>query len=251
MCAICAELQRVLGVETTERLATEAWFCELEAWRNFKRDAARVVQGMDGEEDTALATLVEVGMFAELIFGVSNQARDQARRDVRLTTTDAQALVRLRARGFVDGKGKLWGRNNCLADSLLQLLVKHRVIYGDLADEELSDDMRGRMCNDSRDLLCESRVLHPRRGGGELDRDAYLQHHVHARPTIEFFLRRFRNRNGIPAAGIELRVHTRNDDAVGGEGSVDSHIVLDRREARSGTPLVVHLFCHTGRGIRA
>jgi hypothetical protein len=229
------------------------WFCVLEVWRNFKRVVAPLVQGLDEDEDAALAMLVDLKLLAELIFAVRFRVRESQRGDVHVVTNDAQALERLRTRGYVRKDGRLWGRNNCLADSLLQLLVRHRVIYGDRPDHGLTDGKRKSVCNANRDRLCQSRALHPRRESGERYIDAYLQHHVHAGPTIKYFLEyehcQLRIRDGIPEAGVQLCVHTRFDGDLGGDESADSHTVLAGSSAgRAGGPLVMHLFCHTGEG---
>ena len=179
---------------------------------------------------------------------LTDLARDQARRDVSVRMSNTEALERLRQRGYVDGKGKLWGRNNCLADSLFQLLVRHRVIYWDPANGACVDDVvvRPDLCNRNRDHLCLHETLHPLGVRGERDPDAYLQHHVHGGPTIEFFMKKVPVLDGIPEAGVVIRVHTKHDEVVGGEGSVDSWPVLQwNGSGRAGLALVLHLFCHT------
>ena len=251
VCAICAELQRSLGDAEALRLAGAQWFCDLERWRNFKRDVAQLVESVDDAgEYGILVMLNELGLLAELIFGVSNQARSQAALDVHLTTSDEQAIARLRDRGYERRFGKLWGRNNCLADSLLQLLVIHRVIHDDQADGEL---WRRDACIANRNHLCANPVLHPRDRSGRQDAGAYLQHHVHARPTLKFFLDAtqcpaFRVRDGVTDAGIVLVVHTRYDEDVLAAGIIDRTTHLDRVGA-TDAPLEFHLFCHTGEDV--
>ena len=97
----------------SEMCIRDRWFCDLERWRNFKRDVAQLVESVDDAgEYGILVMLNELGLLAELIFGVSNQARSQAALDVHLTTSDEQAIARLRDRGYERRFGKLWGRNN-------------------------------------------------------------------------------------------------------------------------------------------
>ena len=135
------------------------------------------------------------------------------------------------------------------ADSLLQLLVHHRVIYGDGDDLELSEPKREAVCSENRDRLClrNNGRLMPRWANGRADPEAYLQHHVHAGPTIEFFLEQFVSRTGVPDGGIELHVHTRFDEDVGIAGILDKHSVCVRRP--DGVPLIMHVFCKTGGGL--
>ena len=60
------------------------------------------------------------------------------------------------------------------------------------------------------------------------------------------FMSKFPILDGIPEAGVVIRVHTKHDEVVGGEGSVDSWPVLERNgSGRAGPALVLHLFCHT------
>ena len=42
--------------------------------------------------------------------------------------TDEQKVAALRRQGLSVGVGKVWGANNCLADSLLQLMQEHKVV---------------------------------------------------------------------------------------------------------------------------
>jgi hypothetical protein len=126
--------------------------------------------------------------------------------------------------------------------------VRHRVICWDPANGDFDDDARVRrdVCNRNRDNFCLNDMLHPLGVGGKRDPDAYLQHHVHGGPTIVFFMSEFPVLDGIPEAGVVIRVHTKHDEVVGGEGSVDSWPVLERNgSGRAGPALVLHLFCHT------
>jgi hypothetical protein len=241
--AICAQLHSTFGARKAYELEQEDWFCVLLEWRNFKK-SVMLTTGLD---DDALGLVTGLGLLAELMFAVSHRARENARTDVRRPqTTDGQALERLKALGYEWRQGKVWARNNCLADSLLQLLVYHLVIYGDGADHELSDTRREDVCSLNRDRLwrISNCRLRPRRESGREDTEAYLQHHVHAGPTIEFFVEQFASRDGVPDGGIELHVHTRFDEDVGVAGILDKHLVCVRRPG--GAPLIMHLFCSTG-----
>jgi hypothetical protein len=244
--AICAQLRKTFSARKAYELAQEDWFCMLLEWRTFKR-SVMLTTALD---DDALGLVAALGLLAELMFAVSHRARENARTDVRRPqTSDGQALERLKAAGYEWRQGKVWHRNNCLADSLLQLLVHHRVIYGDGDDLELSEPKREAVCSENRDRLClrNNGRLMPRWANGRADPEAYLQHHVHAGPTIEFFLEQFVSRTGVPDGGIELHVHTRFDEDVGIAGILDKHSVCVRRP--DGVPLIMHVFCKTGGGL--
>ena len=153
-CALLAALQETLGETMVEKLAVADWFCDLDICREFKREAAQLLAGLEVDgNDLGLATLTFVGVLPKVVFRLTDLARDQARRDVSVRMSNTEALERLRQQGYACGQGKLWGRNNCLADSLLQLLVRHRVICWDPANGDFDDDARVRrdVCNRNRD----------------------------------------------------------------------------------------------------
>ena len=240
--ATCRALEENLGVGAARALASEPWFVELERWRFFAIDVLDVLQ----EEDDPIAMLVELGMLQELVFGVCRTAVVQASQDVVVRTTDEEALHALRAQGWSKGVGQVWGENDCLADSLLQLLQLHEILSGDCADGSLSDAARKDACVENRKALCGNRRLRPRRANGQPDYGAFLQHDLHAAPTIEFFISRFGVKRGVPSGGIDILVHTRSDAYVG--GNIASRRVCEGLSHRVGPALELHLFNWTGQG---
>jgi hypothetical protein len=138
--------------------------------------------------------------------------------------SDTEALQELRALGFERGRGEIFRdaedrpANQCLADSLLQLLIRHGCLRGDIGEPT-----RKEACAENRRRLVEGPVaLRPTdrcpftgaRVAGESP-GAFLQHDVHAEPTVRFFMEWFALRGcvlrGLPAEGIQLVVRSRFD----------------------------------------
>ena len=156
--------------------------------------------------------------------------------------TDAAALRSLRLR-FTKGVGIIWDNNECLADSLLQLLVYHGLL-----SDDITLVMRRDACAANRALLVNhaERVLRPRVAGvagfdrADEDPGAFLQDSLHAEPTVRYFIQRFEatRRRALPAGGILLIVHSRFDSdtlpasemricRVDGGGPAELPIVFD------------------------
>ena len=81
------------------------------------------------------------------------------------------------------GWGPRWGANQCLADSLLQLLVHHRLVPADVDREGL--------CALNRIELESDEVTVPRSRDGVKDPGGFLEHNRHAGPSLQFFLQVF------------------------------------------------------------
>ena len=81
-CALLAALQETLGEAMVKKLASEDWFCDLDICREFKREAAQLLAGLEVDgNDLGLATLTDVGVLPKVVFRLTDLARDQARRD--------------------------------------------------------------------------------------------------------------------------------------------------------------------------
>ena len=164
--------------------------------------------------------------------------------DVRLRT-DAERLNELQRGGLDRRVGRVWGRNDCCADSLLQLLIVHGILPEDISEPE-------------RDAACEANrfaLVHgvgenrPRDLRGRDDPSAFLEHDRHAEPTVEFFMRWFNQRllRELPDEGIELTVYSRVDSPT--LPPATRRICRRAGDGRDGLPLQVHLFNTTGSGI--
>jgi hypothetical protein len=150
--------------------------------------------------------------------------------------SDVETLAHLRTLGYEPGRGMVWtdkyvrghplmqySANQCLADSLLQLLQRAGVL-----NRHISEAERIHSCAENRRRLLshEDVALRPRRRCAATGVDegedplAYLQHDVHAEPTVYFFLEWFRVKGKVlrelPVGGIRLTVFSRFDSAVGG-----------------------------------
>ena len=163
--------------------------------------------------------------------------------------TDVQRMAQLESQGWELRKGSVWGRGDCLADSLLQLSVVHGILPEELnADDGRRE--RNAACAAVRAHLCghASLELRPRNSEGVQDPESYLEHDRHAAEILSFFLARFRDRKlrELPEGGVTLLVKTRYDALP---GFVVMLTVCARREgAVPGGPLEFALFDWTGGG---
>ena len=243
---LCAALQDRFGVGRALDLASSDWFADggpNDRWAIFAGDVQDVLVGVDG--GAVMPLLVELGLVQELLFAVCRIAVEQANLDVDVRTTDDEALVELLSSGWELRRGEVWGENDCLADSLLQLLQAHCVIRGDSVDGSLSHVARKAACEENRRRLWGDPLLRPRLLSGRHEYGAFLQHDVHAGPTIEFFLTRFECISDLPSAGVDILVHTRADSYV---ASVASRRVCGGLTDLPGAALEMHLFNWTGQG---
>ena len=147
----------------------------------------------------------------ELLFHVTRLALVQDTVRIPVETTDMEKLDDLEQQGWQRRDGETWGSNDCLADSLLQLLFESGVVLLPVVSEGEQGTMRREACRENRQALCASDALHPRDSDGVLDPRTYLQHDRHAAATVQFFMNRFGLGGGLPQAGICLVVHTRLD----------------------------------------
>jgi len=167
--------------------------------------------------------------------------------------SDTETQTELRLLGYEIGHGKIWGDSQCLADSLLQLLQREGVLAGDISDPE-----RKEACAENRRRLIahEDPAVRPRNRCAATGTDrgedprAYLQHDVHAEPTIWFFLEWFALKGKVlcdlPRGGICLTVFSRFDSAIGGRAVVQV-CGRERPQGRDGV-LRLNLYNLTGSG---
>ena len=99
--------------------------------------------------------------------------------------SDAERCRELeRHHGVIRRKGCVWGRNDCCADSLLQLLIEHGVL-----PKTIDAGQRDKVCLENRRALWGGpAALRPRSYDGVETWDAYLEVDRHADATIRFFL---------------------------------------------------------------
>jgi hypothetical protein len=228
---LLAEMRQVFGDSRARELAQSAW---LVAWPRWEVFAEEVLVAAGRSEDFSITASLNILAMRELLFALQRFliARDKDR------PSDQMKLRSLQAMGFKWAHGEVWGRNNCLADSLLQLLIKHGLI-------RQSVDRRA-ACKANRVALESQPSLVPRRADGRLDLGGYLQHHRHAEAIIRFFFDRFRCRAAdLPAAGFVVYCHANYDD---NDHPPDQVLVCEGLGVRVGPPLHFHLFNWVGSG---
>ena len=214
-------------------LLTEQWFLELHQWRDFAVDVkALLQQPFSSEQEHALASLA-----TELLWYIKHIVCDQlVHQIVDVSGSDQQALQQLQREGMVPGHGDPTG-NNCMADSLLQLLVSEGYV------QEMTPQERQIMCRSVRSHFVGREQLHPRDANGRCNAFAYLQHHRHAEAALLYFMSKCQILKPIPSeTGLLLAVHARLPSLgdllrlVGPEG-----MSINLPGPR------VHLYCFSGR----
>jgi hypothetical protein len=149
--------------------------------------------------------------------------------------TNEERLSDLEARGFTKRNGQVWGENDCLADSLLQLLISSNVVPEGV-DRELA-------CKQNRWNLERQPALVPRTRSGRKDLGGMLQHHRHATATLRFFLDWFSSDlRSFPVSGVRLSVHARYD----GDVCSDVDVYCEGVGECAGGPLLFDVFNTTG-----
>ena len=243
---LCSGLVEMMGYRVAYDLATSPWFVELEYWRVFAEGALLFLADSQADFSMPLLFLENSPVDPrELLFNVTRLALVQETAVINVGTTDEEKLHELEQQGWARRDGEAWGSNDCLADSLLQLLFENMVVLlPSVSDEELRK-VRRDACRENRLLLRASDGLHPCDTSGRPDPGAYLQHDRHAHATVQFFLNRFGLGESLPRAGICLVVHSRMDsDQI----PPATRTICEGVSDLPGPPLRLHLFNWTGRG---
>ena len=148
--ALLAHMEQVFGAGAAYALAADTpWVLDWARWELF------AVEVVKHGPDLGEVLLTEL---RDLLFALSRIHADNVQLPER---TNDEALADLVARGFVVRRGRVWEQNQCLADSLLQLLVFHGLVDGDVDREAL--------CALNRVELESNPVTVPRNRSGELE----------------------------------------------------------------------------------
>jgi hypothetical protein len=214
----------VYGAQCETILATE-WSCDWAQWdgrRPGKMDVAAtdepgLVQALQKYDFGSDADIFSGGVLDAIHKRVRRHVCLAAEHSVVVHKTDADMKDSLTGQGFVFGiaNGK---ENNCLSDSLLQLLESHGFV------DSLSRQQREKACvalREDLNLLPPQDPLRPRsREGVEAmpDAGAFLQHDLHAGYALDFFRKRFalggRWKLEFPNSGVRVTVRSRHDSQV-------------------------------------
>ena len=243
---VLAHLQARFGLGLAWDFAMQSWFVDLSSLEAFARNIHARLQGVDLQRLDGCIHLVPelVGeLLSQLEYAVSSH-----RTPLNLEVSDAEMLVYLRGRGFHRREGRVWGRNNCLPDSLLQLLeILGLVSCGRGQGERLTDPERQVACGEVREHLCAQPELVPRDPDGSENREAYMQHHRHADAIVKHFVSKYPGPCQLPAVGLCLHVHARYDTD---RSPADTWRICGGVGAGQGRAMDLHLYCSTGREIQ-
>ncbi len=143
------------------------------------------------------------------------------------------------------GVGQVWGRNDCMADSL-QLLCHHGILPR-FQDGDQPGGIRDAACQANRSHLrrCLSIAAQHRPQGNE-----FLQENIHSEATIEFFMTHFANEKlrDLPLSGVLVVVHSVWNWQTDLCPPSESRACVRNAVATDG-PLVLHLYNTTYGGI--
>ena len=231
--AVVGEMQVRVGEGLAWEFAESSWLSAWPRWEVFAEEVQVALQTWE----TDLAVMHVAPLISGLLFALFRYALQQ--KHMTVNTGDEGMLAELGAAGWVRRDGMVWGENDCLADSLLQLLIKRGVIPGDV-DRQVA-------CHANRAQLERTQDLLPRDLDGNVCLGGMLEHHRHAAPTVRFFLDFFGVRavDLLPRAGINVVVHARYDDI---EHPPDEVLLCAEVGRRAGGVWEFHLFNWTGVG---
>ena len=236
-------LQQAFGKDGAQKLAQAPWVKELENWRNLASEVRLLGAG-------SLPQAVEVcsAIVSETVFAVTRLIVQQEAATLSINMSDQEKQQEFLARGWQWRSAAAWGENNCLADSLLQLLHLHGFVRASAEGlDEASAAEREAACNAARQHLLRSAGLMPRNAYGTAQWDAYLQHHRHAKALFEFFLGRYpQGLRQVPPGGLVLVVHARYDTL---QVPPDFVVLRAGSSRRQGCPMEIHVFNWTGAGL--
>ena len=232
---VLAQMQSDFGVKGASELACEEWLVKWGRWRLFAEDVRAAAMSWSGEG--LLVSHVEEQL-RSFVFALQHIVAEQSVQWHANRRSDEEALAMLRDAGFEWRRGKVWGENACLMDSLLQVLIHYGFVPAGVD--------RKAACQATRVHLESKAVLVPRRIDGSVHLGGYLEHYKHGEPALEHFFERFGcARASLPSAGFCLIVHSCVDDV---NHPPDEKIVCVGYGTRAGGPVPCHLFNWMGGG---
>ena len=249
--AVLQALRSEYGVRAQDILVAP-WSQDWEQWDHLVASvqSAVAVRGDACLIEEDVLELVRKVLRAHVRLSVSNAAV--------VFPTDAEKLRELVGVGLNCGRGEIFRdangdpANQCLADSLLQLLIHHGLLSSDIGE----GDRREACAENRRMFVASDGPLQPRDRDAFSGQDAgvnpqaFLQHDVHAAPSVCFFMEWFRSRGlsvrELPAAGIVLTVHSRFDSA---DLPPDRHEICVGVGRGVGGVLLFDLYNSTGTGV--
>jgi hypothetical protein len=221
----CFLYQGVLGAldaeyrNEAERVLAAGWSQDWGRWAEFEAyfSACLSQEGEAGLLEEHHLEYVRDTLRAHVRLSVQNKHVEPTSDEARLRELESSGLRRGRGEIHRDADGPA---NQCLADSLLQLLIRS----GFLADTITMPD-RQYACQANRRQLVEGPAeLRPRERDAFTGEDfgesprAFLSHDVHAAPTVRFFMEWFAARGlkvrDLPEAGVVLTVRSRFDSEI-------------------------------------
>ena len=178
---------------------TSDWCSEWHGWGEFASGLCELSLGSD-DADIAVFALLQSTLKRFLCISCADQ-------DLPLMFCEDR-LDELQRGGYALCRSNVYGRNDCLADPLLQLMCCHSIL------PHLSTNVRDMVCRANRLALMRNenvrvrpRERHPLICADEgVVWNAFLQHDVHAEFTVKFFLSFFGRRLVDPCRSATMCV---------------------------------------------
>ena len=169
------------GNEVSRKAVDSDWSVSWEGWARLVVELLSVLAAKRAD-----AVEVAFGCVSETVRRFLFLAESEVNVPVAFPT-DMARVAQLRAEGWELRRGEVWERGDCLADSLLQLLIVHGIL-----PEELNANAavgRNVACAAVRSHLRQhaDADLRPRNAAGVEDPEAYLEHQRHAAEILSFF----------------------------------------------------------------
>ena len=229
----------MIGSRRLEDLANEAWCWEFARWKTLADEASVIWDKNDVDKSIEMMVPILASTLAVFVRIAARQMPVHLAWEV----ADAMKIEILRRLGWIIGSGQPWGENNCLSDTMLQLLIHAGVLAKDIQLVE-----RQYACAHARLVLCNNVSLTPKAENGVPDYTAFFEHARHADPILRILYAHFANRLGhiaLPGAGLVMSIECRLDTPLAPADIL--HIGVGLTETK-GPAIDVKTFNWTGTG---
>ena len=233
--SVFTALSHLYGEKQTIELFQSEWLADCtDRWSNFGDVIARQLktQGCNYFQPAVHQADSE---YKDLVWALTRFVLANNTLTAKLSQSDAAQLDVLSSSKGLKRLGAAVQNNNCLIDSLFQLLRIHGLA------ENIDD--RPKRCQAVREHLCSTTDTFPRNPDGCKNPKAFLEHSRHAAIIVEQLL----DDRRVNRPSLDLVVHARYDTL---KSPPDRMRVCDGGDTpcRSGD-IVLHLYNYTGNGI--
>lgn len=172
--------------------------------------------------------------------------------------SDEDRKRQLRHAGFTFGVGEVHQNNDCLTDSLLQLLVQHQILDG---SNIRTRSLRKKACRQCRQHLIRHSdaklrpcVLLSNGAKASVSQrthdNAYLQHEIHGPAILRFFLSHHsRTKYGCSLSQLSIKAYTRYTSELVPPATAALLLEPNSTTSAEAEGITLYLYCHTGNDL--